>query len=114
MISFGTSFQENRTTTCPTASKKTKKKRNPSIKSIKKWITLRVSLCSECGYNCLGTAFVHEINPDTGEMGEDEVGDYYCTQPECACRGKFMGHYARYCRKCKRTEEVPDEEVEDI
>ena len=105
-VSTSNSYQKNRTTTRPTASKKKK--------IVKKWITFRFSLCSECGLHCLGTAFVHATDPDTGEMGENEIGDYYCTQAGCPCRGKFMGHYTRYCSKCKKTKEVPDEETDDI
>ncbi len=104
-VSTSKSYQKNRTTARPTASKR---------KQVKKWITLRVSLCSECGLHCLGTAFVHASDPETGEIGEDEIGDYYCMHVGCPCRGKFMGHYTRYCSKCKKTEEVPDEEIDDI
>lgn len=81
---------------------------------IPKWIFLRSSICSDCKSHSLATAFVHAVDSDTGKMSEDEVDDYFCTVPGCKCGGKLMGHYTKYCTRCKKSSEISDDEIDNF
>ena len=81
---------------------------------ITKWIILRRSSC-DCSPDSksLITAFVHATD-DNGNMTEENIDDYICTYKQCACKGTFMGHYTKYCGRCKNQPKMDDDEIEDL
>ena len=86
---------------------------NLNTPKIHKWVPLRTTVCNCCNHKCVTVAFVHATDDDN-KMSDDLIDDYFCSHSRCACKGTLMGHYTKYCSRCRKSTEVDDDEVDDL